>query len=124
VRYCSVECQRSDWKDHKVTCGMKLLPAKKLNIMFSVLIDEATEHESDGNIARAIKIMKRALLVAEYQYGDRGLGETFRKRKDGIIIKDWPLFDVREMILSSTLTSSMSLHSTSLWRMRLKLGRN
>jgi tetratricopeptide (TPR) repeat protein len=78
---------------------MKMLPAKELNAMFSVLIDEATEHESEGNIERAIKMMKRALLIAEHQYGDRSAGETFRKRKDGTVVKDWPLFDVREMIV-------------------------
>lgn len=75
-----------------------MLPEKELRVMFSVLVDQATQQESQGEKVKAIKIMKKTLLVAEHQYGDRVPGQIFRVRKDGTTIKDWPLFKIREMI--------------------------
>lgn len=98
VWYCGVECQRSHWKDHKVTCGTKFLQGSQLEIMFSLLIEQASDHEEEGDKVKAMKIMKRALLVAEHQYGDRVPGETFRMRKDGTTVKDWTLYNIREII--------------------------
>ena len=104
--YCSVKCQQADWRDHKVTCGKKLLSESALKkFLFDALSTEKRLDLNDRN-GRNIRYFKDALLVVEYQLGDRIPEECFRRLKSGAIFKDWPLFRLREILTESYTNQS------------------
>ena len=104
--YCSVKCQQADWRDHKVTCGKKLLSESALKkFLFDALSTDKRLDLNDRN-GRNIRYFKDALLVVEYQLGDRIPEECFRRLKSGAIFKDWPLFRLREILTESYTNQS------------------
>jgi hypothetical protein len=63
------------------------------------------------NSGRHVIYLKNAVLIAEYQFGDRVPDDCFRHLKNGIVFKnDWPLLKLRWMlteyyIIQNTATS-------------------
>jgi hypothetical protein len=98
VSYYSVECQRANWKDHKITCGKKLLSEIELKNFVMDTLDEASCLDIDDKTGRNVRYLKSTLLFAEYQFGDQAPGECYRRRKNGVIYKDWLLFSLRDML--------------------------
>jgi tetratricopeptide (TPR) repeat protein len=74
--YCSGECQKGDWKDHKKICKILKILSNDLQPYPEVLqviieILDAT---------RNVRVLEQLYRYAEFQFGDRISGETFRQR--------------------------------------------
>jgi tetratricopeptide (TPR) repeat protein len=99
--YCSVECQRSDWKAHKITCGKRLLPVLELQDYVERTVQQARRYEAVGEKVKAIALYEKTLISCEYQFGEHIRGTCYRRRKNGDRIKEWQLFSFRNMITES-----------------------
>jgi MYND finger len=99
VFYCSVGCQHAHWKDHKITCGKELLSESELSKFLMDAMDKARGLDPEDDKVKFVKYLKATLLFAEYQFGDRVPNESYRRRKDGVILKeDWDIFILRDML--------------------------
>jgi tetratricopeptide (TPR) repeat protein len=97
--YCSAECQKASWKDHKITCGKKLFSQNEFNEYLEDKHENAKSFDLKDSNAKNITYLKNAILIAEYQFADQVPGECFRKLKNGITFKkDMLLFSLRELL--------------------------
>lgn len=89
--YCSSDCQKADWKFHKLVCACmknndQLLPFRDITATVRKLSAQA---ELKNGISK-IKILEYCLSFLEFQYGERIAGESFRKREvDGTRVDNW-----------------------------------
>lgn len=100
--YCGAECQRADWKVHKITCGKKLMSKEEIDYYSDYQASKADVAMRFGTAServRAISLLEKSIMYAKRQYGDRVPGEYLCRRKDGTMIKDWPLFTLREALV-------------------------
>lgn len=93
-KYCSCECQRGDWKSHKVIClfmkdNNNLLPfekvidvVNKLNKYTKVKEDIYCKDKMDKDKEKNGKISEFCLSFAERQFGDIAIGKNYRERED------------------------------------------
>jgi tetratricopeptide (TPR) repeat protein len=108
--YCSGECQKGDWKSHKLIC--KTL--KKLSPQLQPYQEVARViKEIRGERSKKIQLDKRVLghLVsyAEHQFGDRVPGKAYRERGNGERIDNWK---VEIEILSPVYVDLAVVYST------------
>jgi tetratricopeptide (TPR) repeat protein len=87
--YCSGECQKADWKAHKLICktlkklSNQLQPYRNVvNIMNEIL-------GAPEKIGRNVRVLDHALSYAEFQFGDRVEGKSYRERGNGDRISNW-----------------------------------
>jgi hypothetical protein len=107
VSYCSVECQHSNWKDHKITCGKKLLSEDELEDFVTDIKRKSSSLDLEDREGRNISYYRGTLLLAEYQFGDQYPGECYRRRKNGDTFRDdWILFKLRELLVESYIRQS------------------
>lgn len=88
--YCSSECQKVDWKLHKPMC--KILKKMLSNQIqsYSEVADVINEiRNAPQNISCEIRILKHLISYAEFQFGDRIQGESYRKKHNGECISNW-----------------------------------
>jgi MYND finger len=50
--YCSAECQKASWKDHKITCGKKLFSETELDEFLDDKYEEAKDFDLKDNMER------------------------------------------------------------------------
>jgi tetratricopeptide (TPR) repeat protein len=89
--YCSPECQKKDWKVHKLMCSYmkndnKLLPFKEVDTTLQKFRESAELVEGNVN---ALRISEFCIKYAENQFGDRVPGQWYREREDGNKIDNW-----------------------------------
>jgi MYND finger len=99
--YCSVECQRSDWKVHKINCGKKILPLLELQDSIRMAADQAKRYEEAGENVNAAAVYEKILISSEYQFGEHIPGTYCRQRRNGDMIEEWKLFTLRNMLTES-----------------------
>jgi tetratricopeptide (TPR) repeat protein len=99
--YCSVDCQRSDWKSHKMNCGKKILPVLELGDSTRRAMDLAMKYEEAGETVKTTAVYEKTLRFLEYQYGKHIPGTCYRQRKNGEMIKEWKLFTLRNKLTAS-----------------------
>jgi tetratricopeptide (TPR) repeat protein len=85
--YCSPECQKDDWKIHKLMCAhMKsdgnLLPYTEVDSAISKLKEKAKSKEGTNSEKR---LLEYCLSFAEQQYGPRIANKSYRER-DGVSV--------------------------------------
>jgi hypothetical protein len=131
VYYCSVECQHENWKDHKVTCGKKLLSESELNKFINDEAYKVSRLDFSDREGKNISRLKKFLLFAEYQFGDQVPGECFRRREDGATFKnDWILFFIRSDLIrcyieqDTVASSQIALDCATENRIQLEMRRS
>jgi hypothetical protein len=88
--YCSGECQKGDWKSHKLIC--KIL--KKLSLQLqpyqeAVRVINEILGERPKKIHLDIRVLGHLIVYAKHQFGDRVPGKAYPERKKGHRISNW-----------------------------------
>jgi tetratricopeptide (TPR) repeat protein len=87
--YCSGECQKADWKAHKLICKtLKQLP-KKLQPYNDVVRTIHGILKAPEKIGSNVRVLNHVLSYALLQFGDRVEGKTYRERRNGDQISNW-----------------------------------
>ena len=101
--YCSVECQKDDWKAiHKICCKDKLpedlLSLDELDNVLSKIFRHVHQLSDDSKTLVATNIMEKLLTFLEHQFGDQVHGKSYCLRQNGRRIDDFQLFVLRRKL--------------------------
>lgn len=93
--YCSAECQKKDWKTHKIVCHLiKKMPDTLLpyNDVCSVVAEALNETEVSivklGS-KRYVRLLQHITIFAKHQFGKRIAGKSVYERGNGERIDSW-----------------------------------
>jgi tetratricopeptide (TPR) repeat protein len=92
-RYCSGECQKSDWKEHKLICNTLKTLSNDLQPYHQVVDVIKTILQEAGNV----RILEHLLCYAKFQFGQPIADEIHRERVSGESIDNWTV-DMMTMI--------------------------
>jgi tetratricopeptide (TPR) repeat protein len=89
--YCSVDCQKGDWKAHKSTCKiLKKLSHQHLQSYYEVVgVIEETLREKIVTEQQRKRVLQHLISYAVHQFGDRIAGKAYRERGNGEGIDNW-----------------------------------
>jgi tetratricopeptide (TPR) repeat protein len=110
-QYCGSDCQKLDWKAHKLICPiLKKLPNKLQSYKEAVQIINEILTSNKGNNAR---ILEHLLSYADYQFGEHVAGSKYRERSDGQRIDNWNV-DISIFLKISTRITDIYVTNQSL----------
>ena len=109
ARYCSIQCQRADWKVHKLKCVKKLindfLHVDTVSQLIKKSFDKAISLKAQRREDEAIEELENSILFANNQFGCRIHGETHRIRGNGDRVDDWQVMTMPICLQLVQLTS-------------------
>jgi hypothetical protein len=79
--YCGSDCQKLDWKIHKLMCPI----LKKLSYKLQPFreVDQIVNGIMASKKGSVIRVLEHLLSYAEYQFGTEVEGKIYREREDG-----------------------------------------
>jgi hypothetical protein len=87
-KYCGSECQKLDWKVHKLICPILKQFSKKVNPCVEVM-SEICEIMSSTK-RKDSRVIEHLLSFAENQFGKKVAGKAYPEREDGDHYSEWP----------------------------------
>jgi hypothetical protein len=81
-QYCSGECQKLDWKNHKLACKTLKKLSNKLEPYSDVVQLIQSILQEDEKPTKTLRFLTHLLSYAEFQFGDRIAGQDYRHRGD------------------------------------------
>jgi hypothetical protein len=82
--YCCGECQKEDWKSHKLICkALKKLSYELQPYQEVARVIFETRQERNMKMQLHIRLLVHLICYAEHQFGDRVVGKSYRKRGEG-----------------------------------------
>jgi hypothetical protein len=89
--YCSGECQKNDWKLHKSICKILKKLSHQLQPYHEVLrvIEEMRVGIPGKKKPQKLRVLGHLLSYADYQFGGRIVGKSYRERGNGERIDNW-----------------------------------
>ena len=110
VSYCSVDCQRASWREHKIIRGKKLLSEIGFVYFLDIEKHKASRLDLADREGRTISYLEKTLLFAESQFRDQVPGECYRQFRNGVTFKkDWALLTESYILQNTVATFEIAL---------------
>lgn len=99
--YCSGECQKSDWKKHKLIC--KVL--KRLPSNLQPYREVVQNIEGIRSATKNVRVLHHLLSYAQFQFGNSIPGKSYRQRQNGERIDNFEVeIDIMILIYRNLVT--------------------